>query len=60
MCPLVCKIRESVWSEESDETIIANSFRCLGAYTSYMSAEAAEHFFDDCQYENSNIEAAKE
>ncbi|KAF8355820.1 hypothetical protein PRIPAC_97443 [Pristionchus pacificus] len=34
--------------------------KCLGAYTSYMSAEAAEHFFDDCQYENSNIEAAKE
>ncbi|KAF8376409.1 hypothetical protein PRIPAC_82838 [Pristionchus pacificus] len=34
--------------------------KCLGAYTSYMSLEAAEHFFDDCRIENSNIDEAKE
>lgn len=33
--------------------------KCLAAYTSYMSVDISDHFFDDCPNKTSNIEEAK-
>ncbi|GMR43838.1 hypothetical protein PMAYCL1PPCAC_14033, partial [Pristionchus mayeri] len=43
------------------ETVFPDDMnKCLGAYTSYMSVDMADQFFDDCPYENSNTAEAKE
>ncbi|KAF8371019.1 hypothetical protein PRIPAC_77448 [Pristionchus pacificus] len=43
----------------ADKVYPDDTLKCLGEYTAYMSAEGAEHFFDDCPNESANVEDAK-